>query len=69
MRTGQRSTRRGLPHSHNGRWWVRVNQDAICETVIKQFDLVIPGFYHRDNRLQGYIDSVDRNGNREQVLR
>ncbi len=32
---------------------------VICETVIKQFDLVIPDFYDRDDRLQGYIDSVD----------
>lgn len=39
--------------------------DAICETVIKRFDLVIPDFYDRDDRLQGYIDSVDRKGNRE----
>lgn len=40
--------------------------DAICETVIKRFDLVIPDFYDRDDRLQGYIDSVDRKGNHEQ---
>lgn len=40
--------------------------DAICETVIKRFDLVIPDFYDRDDRLHGYIDSVDRKGNREQ---
>jgi diguanylate cyclase (GGDEF)-like protein len=40
--------------------------DAICETVIKRFDLVIPDFYDREDRLRGYIDSVDRKGNREQ---
>lgn len=40
--------------------------DAICQTVIKRFDLVIPDFYDRDDRLQGYIDSVDRRGNKEQ---
>lgn len=40
--------------------------DAICETIIKRFDLVIPDFYDRDERLRGYIDSVDRKGNREQ---
>lgn len=39
--------------------------DTICETVIKRFDLVIPDFYDRDDRLKGYIDSVDRKGNRE----
>jgi hypothetical protein len=39
---------------------------VICETVIKQFDLVIPDFYDRDDRLQGYIDSVDWKGNHEQ---
>jgi diguanylate cyclase (GGDEF)-like protein len=40
--------------------------DAICQTVIKRFDLVIPDFYDRDDRLKGYIDSVDRRGNKEQ---
>lgn len=40
--------------------------DAICQTVIKRFDLVIPDFYDREDRLRGYIDSVDRKGNREQ---
>ena len=33
--------------------------------IIKRFDLVIPDFYDRDDRLQGYIDSIDRKGNRE----
>lgn len=40
--------------------------DAICRTVINRFDLVIPDFYDRGDRLQGYIDSVDRRGNKEQ---
>ena len=40
--------------------------DAICQTIIKRFDLVIPDFYDRDDRLKGYIDSVDRRGNKEQ---
>jgi GGDEF domain-containing protein len=40
--------------------------DAICQTVIKRFDLVIPDFYDREDRLKGYIDSVDRRGNKEQ---
>ena len=40
--------------------------DAICQTVINRFDLVIPDFYDRGDRLQGYIDSVDRRGNKEQ---
>jgi len=39
--------------------------DAICQTVIKRFDLVIPDFYDRDDRLKGSIDSVDRRGNKE----
>lgn len=42
----------------------RIN--AICDTVIKRFDLVIPDFYDREERLRGSIDSVDRKGNREQ---
>ncbi|TPW08653.1 MAG: putative cheY-like response regulator modulated diguanylate cyclase, partial [bacterium] len=36
------------------------------QTVIKRFDLVIPDFYDREDRLRGYIDSVDRKGNHEQ---
>jgi hypothetical protein len=40
--------------------------DDICQTVITRFDLVIPDFYDRDDRLKGYIDSVDRRGNKEQ---
>ncbi|HRI39369.1 MAG TPA: diguanylate cyclase, partial [Nitrospira sp.] len=40
--------------------------DVICETIIKRFDLVIPDFYDREDRLKGYIDSVDRRGNKEQ---
>jgi GGDEF domain-containing protein len=39
--------------------------DGICETVIKRFDLVIPDFYDPEDRHRGYIDSVDRKGNRE----
>jgi GGDEF domain-containing protein len=40
--------------------------DAVCQTVIKRFDLVIPDFYDREDRLRGCIDSVDRKGNHEQ---
>ncbi len=40
--------------------------DPICETIIKRFDLVIPDFYDREERLRGYIDSIDRKGNHEQ---
>lgn len=40
--------------------------DAICETVIRRFDLVIPDFYDEEDRARGCIDSVDRRGNREQ---
>ncbi len=39
--------------------------DAICQTLIKRFDLVIPDFYDPDDRQKGYIDSVDRKGNHE----
>jgi len=42
------------------------NIDAIFQTVIKRFDLVIPDFYDWNDRLKGYIDSVDRCGNNEQ---
>ena len=40
--------------------------DRVCETVIKRFDLVIPDFYDDDDRQRGYIESVDRKGNRDQ---
>lgn len=40
--------------------------DACCQTVIKRFDMVIPDFYDREDRLRGSIDSVDRRGNREE---
>jgi len=40
--------------------------DTICQTVIQRFDLVIPDFYDPEDRARGYIDSVDRRGNREQ---
>lgn len=39
--------------------------DAICQTIIKRFDLVIPDFYDGEDRMRGYIDSVDRRGNSE----
>jgi GGDEF domain-containing protein len=39
--------------------------DAICQTVIKRFDLVIPDFYDQPDRLNSYIDSVDRRGSLE----
>lgn len=40
--------------------------DAICRAVIRRFDLVIPDFYDEEDRARGYIDSVDRRGNRDQ---
>jgi len=40
--------------------------DGICRTIIRRFDLVIPDFYDEEDRTRGYIDSVDRRGNREQ---
>jgi len=39
--------------------------DAIYQTIIKRFDLVISDFYDREDRLKGCIDSVDRRGNNE----
>lgn len=40
--------------------------DEICQKVIRRFDLVIADFYDEEDRVRGYIDSVDRHGNREQ---
>ena len=40
--------------------------EGICQTIIRRFDLVIPDFYDEEDRTRGYIDSVDRRGNREQ---
>ncbi len=37
--------------------------EAICQTLIKRFDLVIPDFYDPEDRAKGFIDSVDRRGN------
>lgn len=39
--------------------------EAICQTLIKRFDLVIPDFYDPEDRGKGFIDSVDRRGNHE----
>jgi GGDEF domain-containing protein len=39
--------------------------EPICQTLIKRFDLVIPDFYDPEDRQKGFIDSVDRRGNRE----
>lgn len=39
--------------------------EAICHTLIKRFDLVIPDFYDPEDRQKGFIDSVDRRGNHE----
>jgi GGDEF domain-containing protein len=39
--------------------------EAICQTLIKRFDLVIPDFYDPEDRQTGFIDSVDRRGNHE----
>jgi hypothetical protein len=39
--------------------------EAICQTLIKRFDLVIPDFYDADDRGKGFIDSIDRRGNHE----
>jgi len=40
--------------------------DDICQTIIRRFDLIIPDFYDEEDRTRGYVNSVDRRGNREQ---
>jgi GGDEF domain-containing protein len=40
--------------------------DRICQILIQRFDLVIPDFYDPEDRGRGYIESIDRRGNREQ---
>jgi diguanylate cyclase (GGDEF)-like protein len=40
--------------------------DGICRIIIRRFDLVIADFYDEEDRTRGYIDSVDRRGNRDQ---
>lgn len=40
--------------------------DDICQRIIRRFDLVIPDFYDEEDRTRGYLNSVDRRGNREQ---
>ncbi len=44
---------------------VPATMEAICQTLIKRFDLVIPDFYDPEDRQKGFIDSVDRRGNHE----
>ena len=36
--------------------------DETCKQIIKNFDLIIPTFYDEEDRIRGYIDSVDRTG-------
>ncbi len=39
--------------------------DGICREIIKNFDMVVGNFYDEKDMLQGYIESVNRKGERE----
>lgn len=39
--------------------------DIVCKGVINDFDLIIGNFYDEDDRGQGFIDSVNRKGQKE----
>lgn len=36
-----------------------------CEEIISAYDTIVPSFYDERDRLNGYIDSIDRHGNIE----
>ena len=38
---------------------------GICETIIRDFDAIVPAFYDQDDRERGWIKSTDRQGNEE----
>lgn len=38
----------------------RVNQ--VCQTIISEFDRLIPGYYHSEDRANGFIEGTDRYG-------
>ena len=38
--------------------------DDTCKQIIKNFELIIPTFYDEEDRIRGYIDSIDRQKNR-----
>ncbi|MBI3815683.1 MAG: response regulator [Nitrospinae bacterium] len=39
--------------------------EGVCEQVIKYFDLLITTFYDEEDRVRGYMDSVNRKGEKE----
>ncbi len=41
--------------------------DEICETIIEEFNKVIPAFYSEEDRRRGYIIAKDRQGREEKV--
>ena len=40
--------------------------DGVCKRIIKDFDLIVGNFYDDEDRMRGYINSVNRNGDKEQ---
>ena len=38
--------------------------EAACQAVVRSFDDIVPHFYDADDRERGFIQSVDREGNR-----
>ncbi len=36
--------------------------DKVCETIISEFDRLIPGYYHAEDRAKGFIEGADRYG-------
>ncbi len=39
--------------------------DVMCESIIKNFDLIIGNFYDEEDRIRGHIDSTNRKGEKE----
>lgn len=37
--------------------------ERACQDVLRNFELIVPNFYDEDDRIQGEIQSVDRQGN------
>jgi GGDEF domain-containing protein len=36
--------------------------DQVCQTIINEFDRLIPDYYHADDRSKGFIEGTDRYG-------
>jgi DNA-binding response OmpR family regulator len=41
--------------------------DALCQEIIKEFDRTSPSFYNKDDRANGYILALDRQGNVQKI--